>query len=77
MQRIKTINTDAVGYSLLRVGPSVWCGAEKDIVMWDIETFKQQRRLATRHTDPVTSLLIVWNRIVWSASLDQTICIWS
>ena len=74
---IQILATPSVGYSLLPVGTSIWCGAEKDIIIWDGYKYVQLRRLSNRQTDPVISLIIVWDRIIWSASLDKSICVWS
>ena len=77
MQRVKVIQTEYVTYSLLRVGNNVWAGAEKNIVIWDTTRLETVKTLSNRHSDPITCLLIVWGRIIWSASMDKTICIWS
>lgn len=77
MQKIKVITTTSVCYSLLKVGSSIWCGAERDIIVYDSKDFKKTKELDNHHDDPITGLMIVWDRIVWSSSLDQSICIWS
>lgn len=68
-ERVKT-------FSLLRVGKLVLSGGSDHAVnMWDAQTGKRLTSL-TKHTDVVSSMVLVWNDTIWSASWDRSICIW-
>ena len=79
LQCLQVIKREAPVYSITRVGPTIWCGENQIISVWNLEGNKKQplRVLKNIHTDKIVCLLVVWDRIVWSASSDQSICIWS
>lgn len=77
MQPLQVINTDDVVFTILRVGKSMFCGSESHIDIWDAITYTKKKTITKHHTRPITALLCVWDRIIWSSSLDNTIGIWS
>jgi len=74
---IKVINFSSVPFSLKTVGSKMWIGDEKSICIYDSSDYSQTKHISFIHTDVVCSMVVVWRRIVWSASNDDSICLWS
>jgi len=67
----------AQGLILLVVDQMIWCGfSDGSISILDVETKKVIKRLC-QHKQKITSMLLLWNRSIWTSSLDISICIWN
>ena len=74
---LKVLNCGDLPCSIALVGNTIWCGEREQISIWSTEEYIQTKVLKRRHTDKVVSLILVWDRVVWSGSVDKSICVWS
>lgn len=74
---LRVLECGSICCSLCVVGPHLWCGGREEVNIWSRESGELVKTLGKRHTDKVSAVILVWNRIVWTSSLDKSICIWS
>eukprot|EP01095_Lingulamoeba_sp_RSL-Kostka_P002948 TRINITY_DN13847_c0_g1_i1.p1 TRINITY_DN13847_c0_g1~~TRINITY_DN13847_c0_g1_i1.p1 ORF type:complete len:145 (-),score=43.43 TRINITY_DN13847_c0_g1_i1:39-473(-) len=64
--------------SLCLAGSQVWASGSTDtIYMFESSSQELKNKTKPKHSDDINSLVLVFNRIVWSGSSDKTICVWS
>jgi len=78
----KVMKCDQSVYVLLKVGWYVWAaGKSSNIGIWNVKTGKLEKTTEAQrdilHENLITSLVLVWNRTVWSGSLDKSVSVWT
>jgi len=78
----KVMKCDQSVNILLKVGWYVWAaGKSSNISIWNVKTGKLEKTTEAQpdilHENQITSLVLVWNRTVWSGSLDKSVSVWA
>jgi len=77
---LQCLTTENIGsiMSLKLVGYSIWCGTKDgDIHIWDATKFTHTKQLNKLHTEGITTIELLYDRIVWTAGEDKSVCIWT
>jgi len=70
---------------LLAVGNNVWsCSDDKSVIIWSAKSCEMLSELCFEHNDAVLGMTVLSEKqegrdvnIVWSGSVDRTICLWA
>lgn len=77
-------HSDPVNW-LLAVGNNVWsCSDDKSLIIWSAKNGEMLNELCFEHNDAVLGIAVLVEKqegrdvnIVWSGSVDRTICLWA
>ncbi len=70
---------------LQAVGNNVWsCSDDKSLIIWSTKTGEMLNELCFEHNDAVLGMAVLSEKqegrdmnVVWSGSVDRTICLWA
>ncbi len=75
---LHVLNAEMRITSLLHTGAIVVSGAiDGRMALWDATNHVRIKETEWMHEGAVTCLTLVFHRIVWSSSADQSVCVWA